>query len=148
MKKSKFKKILSFLVLAGYLATQTIAFGGIVLCQGSDGHVAIEFADGGHCSESPIKHPDPHTHFGNSDQSILQCELSHCGDCEDIPLAFVSNYEGLPKSLTPLKSSIKQAPPPFFAISDRHRQFDTGLLPQMSIFNTFPSILRNTVLLI
>lgn len=148
MKNSKLKKSLSFLILLVYLTTLPIAFGGVVLCQGSDGHVRIEFANGGHCAELPLENSDGHNHSSNSESSVIQCELSQCGDCEDIPLALVASNEGLPKSITLLKLSPQLLPPPFFAIYNQQKPFLTASLSRMVPFNNFPSILRTTVLLI
>lgn len=148
MKKSKLRKTISHFFLLVYFTIQAIAFDGLVLCQGNDGHVAIEFANGGHCTDLPVENPESHKHSSSSEHSVIQCELNHCGDCEDIPLTFVSAKEGLHKSITPLKPSVKQAVPPFFAIYNQQKQFATAPLQRLSPFNSFPSILRTTVLLI
>jgi hypothetical protein len=148
MKNSKIKKILSSFILLAYFTTQTIAIGGMVLCEGSDGHSAIEFANGGDCAELPFSESNGHKHSDDSGQSVIQCELSHCGDCEDIPLSFVAGNERLQKSITLLNPSAQRAPPPFFAIHNQQSQFVAVSLPRRTPFNNFPSLLRTTVLLI
>ena len=148
MKNSIIKKVLSSFVLLVYFFTQTIAIGGVVLCQSDAGHTAIEFAHGGECAESPFGNFDDHDHADISDHSVIQCELSHCGDCVDIPLSFDSSNERLQKSITLLKPFAQRAPPPFLAVHYQQESFVAVSLPRISAFNTFPSFLRTTVLLI
>ena len=148
MKTSKIKLCLSSSVLLAYFITQTIAFGGMVLCQGNDGHAAIEFANGGECAELPLWNSDDHKHSNISGHDTIQSELSHCGDCVDIPLSFDSSNERLQKSITPLKSSAQRAPPPLFAVHNPQSQFVVARLQRRTPFNNIPSFLRTTVLLI
>lgn len=148
MKKSNLKMTVRFFIFLLYFTTQTIAFGGVVLCQGSDGHIHIEFANGGHCTELPLGDSDGHKHSHSSEHSILPCELSPCGDCEDIPLVFLSNNEALKKSTTPGKASAQRTFPPFFANHNKQKPFAPALLPRISPDNNFPCILQKTTVLL
>ena len=148
MKNSKFKKTISFLVLVVYFFTLPIAFGGIVLCQGHDGHVAIEFVTGGHCNDFPLGKSDNHEHFNSSEHSETHCELGHCGDCEDIPLAFVSSTQAIQKSIAPLKHSAPGKPPAFLALHIQQKQSAAGFLARNSPLNNYPYFLYTIILLI
>lgn len=58
--------------------------GGLVLCQGEDGHIALEAAESGCCTKVSTGDPvQSRVAFaGNEPPS-----QDHCGDCLDIPLS-------------------------------------------------------------
>ena len=147
MKNSKLKNTINSFLLLTYFTTLAVTFGNVVLCQGNDGHVAIEFANGGHCTELPNEISDSHEHSRSADQSLIACELSHCGDCEDMPLVFSSN-DGFRKSITLSKFSAQRPSTCWFTIYSQQKSLTTASLPRTSLFSNFPFILSNIILLI
>ena len=78
-----YKTIVPFVALA-YLLAATGPVGGAVLCIGTDGHVAIEYATGGGCTSSVCEK----TERPSTDPAIRPTvpPNSHCSSCIDIPL--------------------------------------------------------------
>jgi hypothetical protein len=82
LKKSKATSILLVLLIYVFMASNTS--GGLALCIGSNGHVALEPAIHEHCHNRPhIELNDPssmeHEHDGH-------LESPHCKPCIDIPI--------------------------------------------------------------
>ena len=90
------KKAISAILCGFYLAVSVGTGSALVLCLGDDGHIAIEYSNGGSCADS-----------SHEISEAENCELSsssphcHCGPCVDIPLNF-ELLESRPSSLESL----------------------------------------------
>jgi len=71
--------VLSLSGIAGLTALMRGLDSGLVLCQGEDGHLEIEIAQAGKCSDCLVR--DDH---GNATGKLLApADADHCGDCVD-----------------------------------------------------------------
>lgn len=81
-----YTRIFAVVSIAGLLAANVSASTERVVCMGDDGHVSVEDAIGGFCSDSPnaASQTPPEARVNDGDSS-------HCGPCKDLPISTQSN---------------------------------------------------------
>jgi hypothetical protein len=83
----QFKSLIWLLIVACFLL-ETGARSGLVLCFGSDGHVALEASDGGVCG-TPLTTSGERVLSHGRFESKRRAD--HCGSCVDFPFFLSSN---------------------------------------------------------
>ena len=92
------KQTLTILLVCIYALRPCAGPGGIVVCQGDDGHVELELAQNGQCgseshSESePIAHDSDHNDHYLCLDTLEDDEADHCGSCTDTPFGLIDAY--------------------------------------------------------
>lgn len=71
-----------------YSAVVPMQLSSFVLCIGQDGHIELEFAINGECTDIPT-HDEEDDHCGNHSRF----DGDHCGDCIDLPIFASANSE-------------------------------------------------------
>lgn len=78
--------IITLFCLFVYSAVIPMQLSNYVLCIGEDGHVEVEFAINGSCTDIP-------SHDEDHDGVHSESDDDHCGDCVDLPIFASLNSE-------------------------------------------------------
>ena len=147
------RRLTAWITCLSYLLAAPLSVGASVICVGEDGHIAIEQAYNGSCSDSREKHDDSSTSLPSQGEQQIDADDSHCGPCTDF--ALLSNYTNVSKSSLDSSRSIEpqgEAQP--LHVSACHLTFSTSHQADTQLSYSEPPIsssirmLRSVVLLI
>lgn len=82
MTKSRLMRLALMLSLAGIAGVSALQRGldsGLVLCRGEDGHLEIELAQAGRCTDCLVRDE----HDNATERASAATDVAHCGGCVD-----------------------------------------------------------------
>ena len=86
LKTQKNTFYITLICLFVYSAVMPMQLSNFVLCIGEDGHVELEFAINGSCTDIP-------SHDEDHDRVHSESDDDHCGKCVDLPIFASLNSE-------------------------------------------------------